>query len=100
MGPDQEAYHGLMDERGDKASGGSKGLALWLLLALTMPCALYGSGYVFARATHRLVNYGGGHIMRAHAMSGFGFGFSWWEVVFLPATFAEEVVRVNLRIGY
>jgi len=96
MPPDGAAYHGLMDERGDGTSRRPSWNGLWLLLALMLPCTLYGSTYVFARATHRLVNYGGGHIMRANAMSGWGFGFSWWEVAFLPATFAEEIVRSNL----
>lgn len=86
-----------MDDRGDPATRGGRALAsLLLLAALAMPCLLYGSAYVLARATHRLVNYGDGHIMRAHAMS--GFGFSWWEVAFLPATYTEEVFRVVFDI--
>ncbi|MEZ4314924.1 MAG: hypothetical protein R3F14_43475 [Polyangiaceae bacterium] len=48
----------------------------------------YLGGYAWARATHRLVHYSGGSVQgpRAHI----GFGFTTWEMVFLPALIAEE----------
>lgn len=61
-----------------------------LLVAIGLFIVPYCTGYVWARATHRLVNYGT-FIARPHVLS--GIGFSIWELVFLPATAAEGVVR-------
>ena len=69
--------------------------ARWLVVALLLPFVIavsaYGGTYVFARVTHRLVNYGGGIIARPNMLS--GFGYSWWEIAFYPATELESFVR-------
>lgn len=54
---------------------------------------LYGSGYVWARLTHRLVWYGS-FVARPHALS--GIGYSDWELFFLPPSWIEEEVRNHL----
>jgi hypothetical protein len=74
-------------------------LGAWLVvlvMALAIsPPALYAGVYGYARVTHRLVNYGH-FIARPHATH--GIGFTWWEVVFLPATELESGVRGVLGV--
>lgn len=60
------------------------------LVAIGMFVVPYCGGYVWARASHRLVNYGT-FIARPRVTS--GIGFTIWELVFLPATAAEGAVR-------
>lgn len=68
--------------------------ARWLVAVLLLPFVLavvaYGGGYVYARASHHLVNYGS-FIARPNAMS--GFGYTLWEIVFYPAIELESFVR-------
>lgn len=63
-----------------------------LLLATLAP---YTGCYVYFRATHRLVNYGS-YIAGPHATSGIGFTTA--ELVFLPLTSIESLVRSGLKI--
>jgi len=66
----------------------------WLVLVLLSPFVLavtaYFGTYFYARASHKLVNYGD-FIARPNAMS--GIGFTLWELVFVPATELESWVR-------
>ena len=54
---------------------------------------LYGSLYVYARVTHKLVRYSYAFIGRPGAMSGFGFVLDPWELCFLPLSTLEMFVR-------
>ncbi|MDQ3036627.1 MAG: hypothetical protein M3Y87_29815 [Myxococcota bacterium] len=78
------------EERGAGARAGRIAIALVASIIGAMLLA-YSLAYVWARGTHRLVHYSGGFIARPHAMHGFGFTIE--ELVFLPATAAEERVR-------
>lgn len=62
------------------------------LLALLALLSIYPGAYVHARLTHRLVNYGS-FIGHANALSGWGVGYSWDDLVFFPCVWFEETVR-------
>ena len=61
-----------------------------VLLMLLLAGPGYCGVYLWARATHRLVNYGS-FIARPHALS--GIGWSSWELAFFPLTQVEGWVR-------
>jgi hypothetical protein len=67
----------------------------FVLIAFALAGFSYCAVYVWARATHRLVNYGS-FIARPHA--GSGIGWSDWELAFFPLTMAESTIR-NLGSG-
>lgn len=62
----------------------------FVLLAFAVVSSGYCGAYLWARATHRLVNYGS-FIARPNAMS--GIGWSDWELAFFPLIQAETSVR-------
>lgn len=62
----------------------------FVLIAFALAGFSYCAAYVWARATHRLVNYGS-FIARPHA--GSGIGWSDWELAFFPLTTAESTIR-------
>ena len=66
-------------------------IPILVLVLLALPIGAYLSGYVYARATHRLVHYAGGFIARPGAMH--GIGWTTWELVFAPIAWVEEAVR-------
>lgn len=68
-------------------------LDFFLVFLLGVLPTLYGAGYVWARLTHRLVWYGS-FVARPHAMS--GLGYSDWELLFLPPSELEKLIRNNL----
>lgn len=62
-----------------------------LLLVPAVAVALYVGAYGYARASHRLVRYGGGFIAGPHVTQ--GIGFTAWELAFAPLTWAEATAR-------
>ena len=68
-------------------------LELMLVFLLGALPVLYGAGYVWARLTHRLVWYGS-FVARPHALS--GIGYSDWELLFAPPSWAEGQIRNHL----
>ena len=64
-----------------------------VLIAFALIGFSYCAAYVWARATHRLVNYGS-FVARPNAMS--GIGWSSWELAFFPLVQAESAVRSRL----
>lgn len=62
----------------------------FVLIAFAFVGFSYCGAYLWARVTHRLVNYGS-FIGRPHALS--GIGYSDWEIAFFPLILAETTVR-------
>jgi hypothetical protein len=62
----------------------------FVLIAFSLAAVGYCAAYVWARATHRLVNYGS-FVARPNAMS--GIGWSYWELAFFPLVQAESSIR-------
>jgi hypothetical protein len=52
----------------------------------------YCGAYLWARATHELVNYGS-FIGRPRASAGPGIGYSDWELAFFPLILVESTLR-------
>lgn len=67
----------------------------WVALTAAAVLSFYSGGYLWARWTHRLVNYNNSFIARPHVLS--GIGITWWELVFYPATAAEGALRRTLK---
>ena len=63
-----------------------------VLIAFAIVGFGYCGAYLWARATHQLVNYGS-FIGRPHASSGIGVGYSDWELAFFPLILAESTIR-------
>lgn len=62
-----------------------------ILLLPALVAVLYAGGYAYARATHRLVRYGGGFIAGPNITR--GIGFTAWELAFAPLSWCEEKAR-------